>query len=100
MERLDELRDQQEEEETDRLVELQENEDDDELWYQGNDSDDDTSDSGYYPSDGSSIVDYETYSEADPNDYDPSEVDGGPIDDEDEFFETGEDPDDDDIFDG
>ena len=38
-------------------------------------------------------VDYETYSEADPNDYDPAEVDGGP-DDEDAFFESGEDPED------
>ena len=41
----------------------------------------------------SGIVDYETYSELDPNDCDPEAVDGGP-EAEDEYFETGEDPDD------
>ena len=76
----------------------QEEEEEEELWQQANDSHDDTSDSGYYPSDGSSIVDYETYSEADPDDFDILEVDGGPDENEDEFFETGDDPDDDDFY--
>ena len=38
-------------------------------------------------------VPFEDYNELDPNDFDPEEVDGGP-DGEDEYFETGEDPED------
>lgn len=113
LERLEELRDQQEDEEYERLEELREQQDDeeferreelriqreeeeeeddeDEQWQQSNDSDDDSSRFDY--SDGSRIVDFEDYSEADPNDYDPSEVDGGP-DNEDEYFDTGEEDDD------
>ena len=49
-------------------------------------------------SNGSGAVDYETYSESDPNDYDPEEVDGGP-EAEDEYFETGEDPEDEELYD-
>ena len=49
-------------------------------------------------SNGSGVVDYETYSESDPNDYDPEEVDGGP-EAEDEYFETGEDPEDEELYD-
>lgn len=39
-------------------------------------------------------VSFEEYSELDPNDFDPADVDGGP-ENEDEFFENGEDPEDD-----
>ena len=91
------LREQQEDEEFERREELrmqreeEEEEDDDEQWQQSNDSDDDSSRFGY--SDGSRIVAFEDYSEADPNDYDPAEVDGGP-ENEDEYFDTGEEDDD------
>ena len=97
-ERLEELREQQEDEEFERREELrmqreeeEEEDDDDEQWQQSNDSDDDSSRFGY--SDGSRIVAFEDYSEADPNDYDPAEVDGGP-ENEDEYFDTGEEDDD------
>lgn len=98
LERLEELRDQQEDEEFERREELrmqreeeEEEDDEDEQWQQSNGSNVDSSRFDY--SDGSRIVDFEDYSEADPNDYDPSEVDGGP-DNEDEYFDTGEEDDD------
>ncbi|MBO4619502.1 MAG: hypothetical protein J5654_05270 [Victivallales bacterium] len=109
LEKLEELRDQQEEEETERLEALrdqqedeeferrkglrmrreEEEENDDGQWQPSNNSDDS---SRFDYSDGSRIVDFETYSEVDPNDYDPSEVDGGP-ENEDEYFDTGEEDD-------
>ena len=107
-ERLEELREQQEEAEQERqkafrelqeeaeqqrLEELRdlEEDDDDELWLKKQPFDAATPHSMY--SDGSRIVAFEDYSEADPNDYDPAEVDGGP-ENEDEYFDTGEEDDD------